>query len=434
MSQQDLTYCEDGIETLLPEIKEEYLVYARMTWNSVNAMTYNETGLPADQLHHDIEENIPTGEISRIDKTSPTNIGFYLASFGAAHAMGFISDKELDERMGQTISTIIEMTNDPEIFIETSEGKGLFVNWIQPSTGKLLKQWPGTDVNVKQQISTVDMAWLVTFSKMIAKQYPQHAEYIDIFLNKMDLPYMFNPLTGFFYGCYNLKDQCFEPWEYDVLSEARIAYLICGDGILEEMGKLINRKNERCTFEDPNERKGRRTWDGEYFTIGWPYLVVPEDRFSPQWRETIQCTIEAQRRHGELHNNGHYGYSAGLGPNGQYYEYRVPETGESTAEYIPQTVVTVSALLNMAIIYPLTTYKALERLHMEFPRLTHPFFGDGDTINTQTGDIQRDQLLPNQATSLISCWNVVLNEQPRNIFVDALPTSVASIYQKHSLL
>lgn len=433
MSLEISVYDEKVVETLPPEIEEEYLQYAKITWNSISEMTYDDTGLPADQLHHHLHNGIPTGEVSKIDRTSPTNIGFLLASIGAAYAMGFISEQETHKRLGQTITTIIKMTKDPETFIETTEGKGLFVNWIEPSTGRVLKEWPNTETEIKQQISTVDMAWLIAFSKMIGAQFPEFSDSIQSFLDKMDLPFMFNHTTGFFSGCYNIKDKCFEPWQYDVLSEARIAYLICEDGILQEMSKLINRRTDNSVFKDSKQRNGRRTWNGEYFALGWPTLVIPEDRFSSQWEETIKSTIQLQREYGEQHNFGHYGYSAGLGPDGKYFEYRVPQTGESTEPYIPQPIVTISALVNMGIVYPQDTLYALKRLHQEFPSLTHPLFGDGDTVNTHTGEIQRDQILPNQATILLSCWNIVRGEEPRNIFSNVLPPSTESIYKQNLL-
>ena len=433
MSLESPIYDKEVIETLSPEIKEEYLQYAKMAWNSISEMTYNDTGLPSDQLHHHLYDGIPTGEVSKIDKTSPTNIGFLLASIGGAYSMGFISEQETHKRLGKTITTIIKMTEDPETFIKTREGKGLFVNSIQPSTGTILKQWPNTEIKIKQQISTVDMAWLIAFSKMIGVQFPEYSDSIETYLNKMDLPFMFDHSTGFFNGCYNINDKCFEPWQYDVLSEARIAYLLCEDEILHEMSKLINRRTENSFFKDSKQRKGRRTWDGEYFALGWPTLIIPEDKFSPQWEETIKSTIQLQREYGEQHNYGHYGYSAGLGPDGRYYEYRVPQTGESTDPYIPQPIVTISALINMGIVYPQDTLNALKRLHQEFPSLTHPFFGDGDTVNTHTGEIQRDQIFPNQAAILLSCWNVVREEEPRNIFLNVLSPSTESIYKQNPL-
>ncbi len=250
----------------------------------------------------------------------------------------------------------------------------------------------------------------------------------------MDLPFMLDKDSGFFHGCYDLNKSCFESWKYDVISEARIAYLVCDEEVVKLMPKLINRKNPNATFLDSTNRIARRTWNGEFFSMGWPITLVPENRLSTQWSNTILATIQAQRDFGKQHSNGHYGYSAGLGPDNRYYEYRVPVSGVSEELYSPQPVITVSALVNMGVMEPEETYRALKRLHEQFPQLSHPNFGDGDTVNVQTGEVQRDQLLPNQSASLLSCWNIVKNYQPQELFMETVPAGVEDIYGNTQLI
>ena len=422
-----------GAEVLQSEIRGWYLQYAGLTWNGIRAMVYPETGLPADHLHYYTEDGKLAEDTFRIDKTSPTDIGFSLACSAAAAALGLIPSSEADQRIDRTLTTVEEMMKDPNVFIPTNEEKGLFVNWIQPSKGIVLRQWPGIDEPVRQQVSTVDNAWLMAFSQLTRAQFPQFNQRIQNYLDRIDLPFMFDTETGYFRGCYIVDPPHFESWQYDVLSEARIAYLVCDENIAKLMGNLISCKSERSVFIDPMGRPGRRTWDGEWFALGWPRLLVPEDKLNYQWGITYQATIQEQRRFGARYNGGHYGYSAGLGPDGQYHEFRVPELGESTDRYQPQPVITISALVNMGLEEPVETYMALQRLHQEFPNVTHKDNGDGDTVNTETGAIQRDQLLPNQATSLLTCWNIVNNNQAHDLFMGVVPHFIRDVYQCSSL-
>lgn len=433
MTAEILAEAGRGAENLPNGIREWYRRYADSTWKSIDAMIYPRTGLPADQLHYHAEDEGRQEKTSRVDKTSPTNIGFSLACTGAATAMGFITSAEAGRRIDRTLATITDLMQDPEVFIPTGENKGLFINWIQPSTGKVLRRWPGSETPVKQQVSTVDNAWLIAFSKLISAQFPQYKEKIQCLLDRIDLPFMLDNQTGFFHGCYALDPPGFESWQYNVISEARIAYLICGENPAQLMGNLINHKSERSVFVDSTGKCGRATWDGELFECFWPQLVWDEGRLNPHWGSTSAATVQMQKDYGTKYNGGHYGYSAGLDPNGQYREFRVPDTGESEAEYMFQPVVTISALVSMGLVEPVETHAALQRLHREFPHLTHIYNGDGDTVNTQTGAVQRDQLLPNQATSLMTCWNIVKNGEPRELFMGVTPASVAEIYKRYPL-
>lgn len=427
------TMLEIEQEVLPEEIIEGYEKIAGLTWNSISAMEYSETGLPADRLHYVVIDGIPTGVIERIDKTSPTNIGFYLASIGAAHSMGFITYEEAQKRLNRTIITITELMNDEEVFIPTSEGKGLFVNWIQPSTGNVLKEWPESQKEVKQQLSSVDMAWLIAFSKLTAVQFPEFAERIQNYIDRMDLPFMFNKDTGIFHGCYDLKLNKFEDWNYDKISEARIAYWLCGEEVLQDMGKLINNKCERSIFVDSMKRMGRASWDGESFAHFWPLLLVMEHKLNPQWLDTFKAVIQVQKDFGNEYCNGHYGFTAGYTPDNRYIELRVPQAGESDAEYIPQGIINMSGILNMGIIEPLASYYEIKGIIEDYSGILHAQYGLGDTVDIKNNQIQRDQLLPNQATSLLSIWAILKNHYPQTLFMQAVPSSISDIYSNNSL-
>lgn len=420
-------------EILAPETREGYRAYAWSTWNSILEMIYPETGLPSDHLHYPKIGGGLMDEPRRVDKTSLTDIGFSLACVGAATAMNFIQPSEAHQRIDQTLRTLEQMMNDSNIFIPTTGGKGLLANWINPSTGEVLREWPGSNSAVKQHVSTVDMAWIIAFSRMTSAQFPQFNERIQSYLNKIDLDYMFDPESGFFHGSYNISTQEFENWKYDVMSEARIAYFSGDERIAEAMGKLIGHRSERSRILDSHGHQGRATYSGSFFEMGWPSLLIPEDERSPLWAKMMQTTIQMQKDHGAKHSDGHYGFSAGLGPDDEYHIYRVPAAGETIDEYVePKGVITVAALINMALLEPVETYLALTKLHNTFPALVHPDRGDGDTVDVKTGVVQSDQLMHNQATILITCWNIVKDHEPQDLFMNVSP-AITDIYRRYPL-
>jgi hypothetical protein len=87
----------------------------------------------------------------------------------------------------------------------------------------------------------------------------------------------------------------------------------------------------------------------------------------------------------------------------------------------------------MAQIKPVEVAQELKRIHQTFPALSHIGMGDGDSFDPQTGAVQRDQLLANQAMTLTSYWNVVLDGQARKLFMTGVPPAVGRVYQETPL-
>src|SRR5690242_20253871 len=71
--------------------------YAQHTWASFVAMTDTDSGLPADILNSDGTTSV---------QTSTTNIGAYMWSAVVAQRLGFISQRELVDRMSRTLTTL----------------------------------------------------------------------------------------------------------------------------------------------------------------------------------------------------------------------------------------------------------------------------------------------------------------------------------------
>ncbi len=334
--------------------------------------------------------------------------------------------------MEKILSTLEKLLGDPKVFVQTGDDKGLFVNWIQPSTATVLTAWPDTHLPVKQQLSSVDNAWLIASAKLAGAQFSELHERIATFLSKIDLLYMRDTTTGYLHGCQELGVG-FEPWKYDVLSEARIAYLVGDDQCIAQLGHIFATRSEKSVFADASGVKGRATWDGQYFQLGWPSLLVPESSLHPQWRDTHHATIAKQREYASNHKSNYYGNTAGLSPDGRYYEFRVPDSGESTDTYEDTTVINVSALVNMGLYQPVESAHVLEQLFSEYPSISHGENGCGDTVDVAAGTVQRDQVFPNQASALMAAWSILSDGRPQKLFMTTVHPSVKTMYEANPL-
>lgn len=414
-------------ETLPVEICQWYQQYAADTWNSIDAMVY-PNGLITDHLHYLRDANgLPTEVTQKIDKTSPTNIGFKLAADAAASNLRLITPDQARHCVETTLSTLHQMITDPKVFVPTGVDKGLFVNWVKPSNGEVLLHWPNTGLPVEQQLSSVDNAWLAVSLKLVRTQFPEIAPDIDEILDRIDLPFMFDDTTGCFYVSYTLDGSGFKKCQYDAFSEARIIYAACPDTITQRMPSMFARRSGRYTFTDSNGHRGVASWNSAYFEYGWPLFFVPEPTLSEQWEKTHTAAFQAQADCGD--NNGkHLGFSSTLAPNGEYTVCRVPSSAQCPDDYQFQPIITPSALVNMAMIDPVRVAHELQQLHDEFPCLRHSFHGDGDSVNILTGQIQPDQLSSGQIPTFLSLCNILSQGCLQNLFMQSAPPSLRGVY------
>ncbi|HEY1959531.1 MAG TPA: glucoamylase family protein [Polyangiaceae bacterium] len=104
--------------TLAPLERKELRLVARRTWRFFETfVTEADHFLPPDNFQED-----PRGVLAR--RTSPTNIGLYLLSVGAAHDFGFISLGEAVRRWNQTLDTLDKLTRH----------EGHILNWYDTAT------------------------------------------------------------------------------------------------------------------------------------------------------------------------------------------------------------------------------------------------------------------------------------------------------------
>ncbi len=130
------------VEKKEEELKEDEIVLlrriARKTWAYYEDFVGEDNNyLPPDSY----QVNPPKGIVQR---TSPTNIGFYLLSILTARDLGYLAIGEMINRMEQAISTIVKM----------DKWKGHLYNWYDNLTLQVLRPY---------YISTVDSGNFISY-------------------------------------------------------------------------------------------------------------------------------------------------------------------------------------------------------------------------------------------------------------------------------
>ncbi len=337
--------------------------YASDTWTSLDAMTDERTGLPADNI---------TGDLSQSAQyTSPTNIGGYLWSTVTARDLGIISDEEARGRLATTIATLQTL--------DRNDASGMFYNWYDPASGAKLTTWPDSGDVVEPFLSTVDNGWLAAALRIVREAEPSLADEADGLYRSMDFAAFFDAAgapglpagtnRGGFWdeaptGCsvtapmYNGSgvDAFYTCHHYDTtVSESRIAtYLGIANGSIPATALYGTHRTmppgcdwawqEQLPTGSVRTYQGFDVWEGTYafdgmtFVPSWggsmfealmPDLLVPESAWGPKsWRLNHPITVEVQKRHGlDQAGYGYWGFSPASDPFGGYAEYGVDAAG-----------------------------------------------------------------------------------------------------------
>ena len=340
------------------------LRWARDTWRCLAAMTDAHTGLIAD--------NVDGRLGNRSGYTSPTNIGGYLWSTIAALRLGLIGPREAERRANQTLETLLGM--------ERHLPSGMFYNWYDEATGKVLRTWPESGDPVVPFVSSVDMGWLGAATWVVRNALPgarRRADRLwdayrwDVFFDRD-----FTRAPGANYGGFYTEDPgAANPdavrraplngvggpnlWytgnhHYDTcVSEARmVTYLgiakrqIPGGGYYAtyrtfppdwDWQEMPPRGNTRShlgveVYEGSYGYGGQRVvpgWGGSMFEELMPDLFVPEESWaSRSWGRNHRAHVKAQQYHGLVDAKyGYWGFSPSSNPAGGYREYGVDALG-----------------------------------------------------------------------------------------------------------
>ena len=142
-------------------------------------MTDEKTGLTADNLAG------PLAEKNRSGYTSPTNIGGYLWSAVVARDFGLISRHECSKRINLTLRTLARL--------DRHAPSGMFYNWYDEATGRVLTTWPENGSRVYPFLSSVDNGWLAAALIVVRNADRANARLAESVLEPMNFKMYYNP-------------------------------------------------------------------------------------------------------------------------------------------------------------------------------------------------------------------------------------------------
>jgi len=230
--------------------------------------------LPPDNF----QQQPPVGTAHR---TSPTNIGLYLAAAAALGDRGLIPRQEALAMLRRTIGTLEAMERH----------LGHFYNWYDTRT---LRPLP------PRMISTVDSgnlcAGLITVrSALLAWGEAELAGRLSALIDAMDFAPLFDTKRLLFFICYDpVKEVGTGGW-YDLMaSEAMLtSYLAVARGQvpLRHWQRLSRAQLQKDGF------RGLASWSGTMFEYLMPALFLPYDRASLLYESARFCLYVQRRRH-----------------------------------------------------------------------------------------------------------------------------------------
>jgi hypothetical protein len=452
--------------------------FAATTWSSFEAMVFDETGLPADNLRID-------GERSRY--TSPTNIGVYLWSTLVARDLRLISRSEAHARIATTLRTVAEL--------ERHEESGQFLNWYDPATGDRVEIWPEDGNPVYHFLSSVDNGWLAAALLMVSNAVPEVRQEARALYESMDFGFYYDPEVGQLRGGYWIvlppnqvhapavsggcetspaegeTGEGFTCHHYGALNtEPRIASYLgiaAGDIPPEHYFRMFRTFPDTCdwawqemrpvgewssylgvdVFEGAYTYRGMQivpSWGGSMFEALMVNLLVPEAKWGKRsWGVNHPLYVQAHIEHGLYEADyGYWGFSPANVPEGGYSEYGVEAIGLNPDGYPsnndrtnvdygfegcpgrepqplpdewPNGVVTPHASFLALEFAPEEALRNLQNLRADFDGIYTPW-GFRDSVNVDTGVISDYYLALDQGMIMAAIANATHGERFRNYF------------------
>lgn len=432
--------------------------YAQRTWSSLDAMTDERSGLPADILEADGTRSV---------QTSTTNIGAYMWSAVVAERLGFIHKRELERRLERTLTTL-ERLERPQ------NTGGQFYNWYDHRTGQKLTVWPPSGAPLTPILSSVDNGWLAVGLRIVENSVPKLSRRAGALYASMDFGFYYRPDVNRILFHY-VPDTGEAPCCYDtVVSESRIAdYIGIARGQIPEKAYYGRWRTfpDTCDWSWQETRPVGQTrtyfgvnvfegaypyagmlvtpsWSGSMFEALMPDLFVPEDQWAPRsWGVNHPNTVRAQIHHG-LKEAGYdvWGFSPSNVPEGGYAVYGVdgigldpsgaPSNEDKTlidngfsgcddrpavpnpppTAYTNGVVTPHAAFLGLRYA-PRETLQNLTRLQRDFPGL-YTKWGFRDSVNVQTKAVSGSYLSLDQGMIMASLGNALDRDVLRRAFGD----------------
>ncbi len=302
------------LDAARPELRE----LARQIWSFYERyVTENESWLPPDNVQYYPQETIA-------HRTSPTNIGLYLACVIAARDLEFIDTAMMVERLEASMKTLVEM----------EKWNGHLFNWYDTRSAKPL---------APRYVSTVDSGNLVAYLMVVQqglRQWGQRdsalqsrierlLEEIDQFTEQTNFESLYNADERLFCLGYHVDANRKETVLYDLLaSEARQASFVAialGQIPVSHWFTLAR------TMTLAGGCKTFLSWFGTMFEYLMPSLIMRTYR-NTVWDSTYRGVIYRQREYADRHSvpfgiseSGYYAFDYQL--NYQYRAFGVPGLG-----------------------------------------------------------------------------------------------------------
>lgn len=263
--------------------------YASDLWRMYETtVTENDSFLPPDNIQFEPEQKIA-------HRTSPTNIGLYLASILAARDFGFINSEEMYQRLNETVTTIEALP----------KWHGHLYNWYETQTLGLLEP---------RYVSAVDtgnlLACFLVTSEGVKEYASEKAELLDISVRlkklyeQTDLKIIYNTdrdlfVLGITFDSEGVAHKT--EYAFDMLmSEARTLSFIAA-------ARRDVPKKHWNTLSRPlikqKDRIGIASWTGTAFEYFMPSLFMPSPRGSVLY-EALRFAFRAQRERTAALPNG----------------------------------------------------------------------------------------------------------------------------------
>lgn len=356
------------------------------TANCLELIADTPTHLPTDKITT-FEEHVV-----RDNKTSPTNIGLYLASLVAMRDMDILAADQAIEKIDNILTTLDSL----------EKNGGLFYNWYNTDTGEVMETSNG---NI---ISTVDNAWLavglMTIKNASLGSTSAHA---DILFDAIDISRLYDPEINLFYGHYNASQGTYSAYHNDVkLSETRIAsYLgMSKQGLpLKHFHSLGRYAPAGQPEPSHSKQEGIKSWGGSMFEALMPTLFVDEG-FSEDLNFAHFEQVRVQIAYGEEHLSGHWGVSVSLTPNDGYQELGIHSNAMSSY-YRESSVITPHAKVLALPFAREAAVSGLMKDRADYPGCYKEKFGFCDSIDTANSEVSDTFLALDQAMIFLALYN-----------------------------
>ena len=382
---------------------------ARRTWQ------FFEDSVSADTLFlppDNVQEEPKKGPALR---TSPTNMGLYLLSCCAAHALGFLPIGELSQKLNDSLNTLEGL--------ETWQGH--FYNWYSLHTGEPLSP---------RFVSTVDSgncaACLLCCAQMLRSWLPQLTEEgrslparLDALAHGMDFSALYDEKAHLFYVGWEAEARRFTPSHYDCLaSEARLAsFVAIMLGQTERKHWLyLNRAVTKAGLG-----AALLSWGGTMFEYLLPQLflpLIPSTLLGESCLNAVRAQMAADpNRPFGVSECGYYAFDPDM--NYQYRAFGLPLLARS-GETAGKTVAPYASMLAFPF-FPRAAAKNMRRMQRLGWEDAHGFFEAADWGEGNRPQLVQSHMAHHQAMILCALCNALENGALIRAFM-ALPAAKAN--------